>query len=108
MLLDLTDRRVIVTGGARGIGLALVQAFLAEGCRVAALDLDVSPLEARSEARDGELVPVVCDVRSEESVSSAVATAVARLGGVDVLVNNAGINVQSLLEETSDAAWTRC
>ncbi|MET0353078.1 SDR family NAD(P)-dependent oxidoreductase [Plantibacter sp. lyk4-40-MEA-4] len=108
MLLDLTDRRVIVTGGARGIGLALVESFLAEGSRVAVLDLDVSSLDALVATHHGDLVAITCDVRSEDSVSSAVAAAAAELGGIDVLVNNAGINVQSLLEETSDAAWTRC
>lgn len=108
MLLDLTDRRVIVTGGARGIGLALVESFLAEGSRVAVLDLDVSALDALVGSRGGDLVAITCDVRSEDSVSAAVAAAVEQLGGIDVLVNNAGINVQSLLEETSDEAWTRC
>jgi NAD(P)-dependent dehydrogenase (short-subunit alcohol dehydrogenase family) len=108
MLLDLTDRRVIVTGGARGIGLALVESFLAEGSRVAVLDLDVSSLDALVGSRGGDLVAITCDVRSEDSVSAAVAAAVEQLGGIDVLVNNAGINVQSLLEETSDEAWTRC
>jgi len=108
MLLDLTNRRVIVTGGARGIGLALAEAFLAEGAAVAVLDLDVAGLDERLDVGDGRLIPIVCNVRSEESVTAAVAEAVDRMGGVDVLVNNAGVNVDGLLEEIDDAAWTAC
>lgn len=108
MQLDLTDRRVIVTGGARGIGRALVESFLAEGATVAVLDLDVTALQESHGANAARLFPVVCNVRSEESVVAAVTEAAGRMGGIDVLVNNAGINVEGLLEDTSDAAWTAC
>lgn len=108
MLLDLTRRRVIVTGGARGIGLALVEAFLAEGASVAVLDLDVSSMDDLRDANPETLFPIVCNVRSEDSVMAAVTTAAESMGGVDVLVNNAGINVVGRLEDLEDAAWTAC
>lgn len=108
MLLDLTHRRVIVTGGARGIGLALVEAFLAEGAAVAVLDLDVSSMGELRSAHEKTLFPIVCNVRSEESVMAAVTTATESMGGVDVLVNNAGINVVGRLEDLEDDAWTAC
>lgn len=108
MLLELTHRRVIVTGGARGIGLALVEAFLAEGAAVAVLDLDVSSMDELRAAHEETLFPIVCNVRSEESVVAAVTTAAESMGGVDVLVNNAGINVVGRLEDLEDAAWTAC
>jgi NAD(P)-dependent dehydrogenase (short-subunit alcohol dehydrogenase family) len=76
-------KRVIITGAASGIGAATVAELRSRGCSVVGLDLQASE-------DDGILA---CDVRSQESVDSAVAEAVDRLGGVDVLVNCAGIGV---------------
>jgi NAD(P)-dependent dehydrogenase (short-subunit alcohol dehydrogenase family) len=77
---------VAVTGGTRGIGGATVRAFREAGARVAALDLDVDVTSL-----DGELVER-CDVSSPEDVARAFSSIEAKLGPVDVLVNNAGVN----------------
>jgi len=90
----------LVTGAGSGIGLATAEALLAEGARVAALDLTPPP------AREG-LLPLVCDVTSEQSVVAAVARVANELGGIDVLVNNAGIGAQGTLEENALAEWQR-
>ena len=74
--------RVIITGAAGGIGGAAAGALRAEGARVVGLDLE----------GDGEDV-LTCDVRDQASVDTAVAEAIERLGGLDVLVNNAGIGI---------------
>ncbi len=79
-------RRVLITGGASGIGAATVARFQEDGCRVAALDLNEAMLAAS--AAD---VKVVCDVTDEASVAAAVESAVAELGGLDVVVTSAGI-----------------
>jgi len=79
-------RRVLITGGASGIGAATVARFQEDGCRVAALDLSEAMLAAS--AAD---VKVVCDVTDEASVAAAVESAVAELGGLDVVVTSAGI-----------------
>ncbi len=79
-------RRVLITGGASGIGAATVARFQEDGCRVAALDIDEAMLAAS--AAD---VKVVCDVTDEASVAAAVESAVAELGGLDVVVTSAGI-----------------
>ncbi len=79
-------RRVLITGGASGIGAATVARFQEDGCRVAALDLNEAMLAAS--AAD---VKVVCDVADEASVAAAVESAVAELGGLDVVVTSAGI-----------------
>jgi NAD(P)-dependent dehydrogenase (short-subunit alcohol dehydrogenase family) len=89
-----------VTGGGAGIGAAIVTELLARGARVAALDLDPSS------APDGAL-PVVCDVTDRGSVDDAVALLVGELGGLDVLVNNAGISAVGTVEENDDATWAR-
>uniref|UniRef100_A0A942SYQ4 SDR family oxidoreductase n=1 Tax=Neobacillus citreus TaxID=2833578 RepID=A0A942SYQ4_9BACI len=101
MHLDLTDRVVVMTGAARGIGRTLAERFATEGCRVVALDL------AFPEPQDG-VDQVVCDVTDPVSVRGAVDTVVQRHGTVDVLVNNAGINVEGLVDDLEWGAWRRC
>jgi NAD(P)-dependent dehydrogenase (short-subunit alcohol dehydrogenase family) len=86
----LAGRRVIVSGGAnpRGIGRAIITLFLAQGARVACVDLD--EVGAGTPGADA-ILGLRCDVRSAESCREAVAAATAAFGGVDIVVNNAGI-----------------
>ena len=89
-----TDRRVLITGGGSGIGQATVLRILAEGGRVVAADISEAGLKdaaARAEPNGDRLSGVVMDVASEESVKEGVAQAVEALGGLDTLVNAAGI-----------------
>ncbi len=81
----LQGKRVVITGGARGIGLAIANAFVAQGAHVAVLDL----LPMRAD--DAPLPYFACDVTDESTFASALDGAVARLGGLDVLINNAGV-----------------
>ncbi|MFJ4220144.1 SDR family NAD(P)-dependent oxidoreductase [Curtobacterium luteum] len=105
MHLDLTDRVVVVTGAARGIGAVIAERFVAEGCRVAALDLGFPDVPDGGGAVADR---VVCDVTDPASVRDAVATVVERHGTVDVLVNNAGINVEGSVADLGWEAWRRC
>jgi NAD(P)-dependent dehydrogenase (short-subunit alcohol dehydrogenase family) len=89
--------RVIVTGGASGIGAAVVSTLRDRGDRVIVFDRDVS------ESQDAIRV----DVTDAAGVAAAVADAVARLGGLDVLVNNAGIGAAGTVEDNSDEDWHR-
>lgn len=77
------SRRVLITGAAGGIGAAATAAMRARGAEVVGLDVDAS----------GDDTLIACDVRDQESVEHAVAEATARLGGLDVLINNAGIGI---------------
>ena len=86
--------RVLVTGAAGGIGEAAVAMLRSRGARVVGLDLTVD------EAAD----VVACDVRDQSSVDAAVAEAVARLGGLDVLINNAGVGDPQSAGKAPDAA----
>jgi len=94
--------RAIVTGGASGIGAAVVSVLRERGARVVVADLadPVSQLAAGSLA-------VRCDVADDESVRSAVDSAVAQMGGLDILVNNAGIGAQGDVEANDDQEWHR-
>ncbi|MGV9455187.1 SDR family NAD(P)-dependent oxidoreductase [Streptomyces sp. NPDC003635] len=95
---DLAGLKALVTGGASGIGRATAELLAARGARVAVLDLDPSFV-------DKPLLAYRADVTDDTSVREAVAAAVAELGGLDVLVNNAGIGAQGTVEENDDAEW---
>ena len=111
MLIDLQDRVVLVTGAGRGIGRTIAETFAADGARVVALDLGADELDRLASdlaATGATVVPEVADVCDPAAVEAVVARAAQRFGRVDVLVNNAGINVTGRLEELDAAAWDRC
>jgi NAD(P)-dependent dehydrogenase (short-subunit alcohol dehydrogenase family) len=104
-LTGLAGRRAMVTGGARGIGLAIARRFLTEGVRVILTDIDTKALlEAEADfqrSKLGELLTCPCDVADPECVRGVAARARAALGGLDILVNNAAILDWTPLEELS-------
>ncbi|MFC0532677.1 SDR family NAD(P)-dependent oxidoreductase [Phytohabitans kaempferiae] len=97
---DFDGLRALVTGGASGIGLATARLLAARGARVACLDLEPGGLPE-------PLLGFGCDVRDDPSVRAGVAAAVDALGGLDVLVNNAGIGAQGTVETNPDDEWLR-
>lgn len=101
----LNGRRIIVTGGASGIGRATCALFAAEGARVAVLDLSAAAAEAAAQPIGG--VGIAVDVSDAASVAAAVARAAEALGGVDGLVNAAGIFSAAGLADTSQALFAQ-
>ena len=97
----------IVTGGARGIGLAIGRWFLANGYRVALLDIDEATLAATAELfkSAGGVLCLHCDVADPASVNAAIAQVHAQFGRIDALVNNAGIAVFKPIGETTYEEW---
>lgn len=103
----MTDTPVaLVTGAARGIGLATTKRFLDRGWRVAMLDRDAPELEVAAGSLDGVL-PLVRDVSIPDEVSPAVAGTLDAFGRIDALVNNAGVADFGPIEETDFARWRR-
>jgi meso-butanediol dehydrogenase/(S,S)-butanediol dehydrogenase/diacetyl reductase len=105
---DPTSTRVaVVTGAARGIGLAIARWFLDHGHRVALIDRDTATLDrtVAELARPDDVLGVHCDVSDPTQVAQAVATVTARFARVDALVNNAGIAVFKPVLETSFDEW---
>jgi NAD(P)-dependent dehydrogenase (short-subunit alcohol dehydrogenase family) len=99
----------LVTGAARGIGLATAKKYLDEGWRVALLDIE-GELLARATAEIGrtdDTLALTCDVSDAAAVAAAMETIEQRFGRLDALVNNAGVAVFAPLMETSDADWSR-
>lgn len=92
--------RAIVTGGAQGIGAATVRRLVAGGASVAILDL-------RAAAEDNRTVSILCDVGSTDEVTAAVSQAAEWLGGIDVVINDAGIGAQGDVNANDDAEWAR-
>ncbi len=97
----------VVTGGARGIGLAIAMWFLARDYRVALLDIDRQTLEAAETALDngGRVLAIPCDVSIEAQVEEAALLVSARWGRVDALINNAGVAVFKPALDTTYAEW---
>ena len=112
---DLTDKVVIITGGAAGIGLSVAKGFVEVGAKVVIADfaeeVGAKAVVEANEAGPGEVIFTRCDVTSKKDVEGMVQTAIDQFGSVDVLVNNAGINVPRLLvdpsgkEELTEEIW---
>jgi 3-oxoacyl-[acyl-carrier protein] reductase len=111
MILDLQNKVVVVTGAGRGIGRAIAESFLRERSRVVVTDVNTEALgwfdPARTESGvDGSAE--VCDVRDTTAVTAMITTVAERFGRIDVLVNNAGIMGEGLVEDIDDETWDRC
>ena len=99
-------KTAIVTGAARGIGLATTKLFLEEGWRVAMIDRDAPELEVASAGLEGVL-PIVCDVSRPDEVAAMVAQVEGEFGRLDALVNNAGVAEFGPIDSHDFTMWRR-
>ena len=101
--MKLKNKVAIVTGGARGIGEAIVRAYAAEGAHAVIADVETAKADALAAELGGKSLAIRLDVRDKASIDAMVDAVVSKLGGVDILVNNAGIfNMGPLSEITED------
>ena len=101
---DLSGRRALVTGAAGGIGAAIARALDRAGARVAIADIDLDGAKAVA-ADFREQIAVSMDVRNRASVDAGIAAAVAALGGLDLLVANAGVSTMRAAIDLTDEDW---
>jgi 3-oxoacyl-[acyl-carrier protein] reductase len=85
----LKDRVAVITGGAQGLGLAMAEVFAAHGARIVLGDLNLDAAQAAAERLNGAAFR--CDVTQEDDVTDLIDSAVKVYGGIDVMVNNAGV-----------------
>jgi NADP-dependent 3-hydroxy acid dehydrogenase YdfG len=102
---ELRDRSVVVTGASSGIGAALVRALARAGARVTMGARRLDRLEGLARELDGRVVPLRTDMRVEADVVRLIATARERFGGVDALVNNAGLGRKAPVSSAATELW---
>jgi len=100
----LVGRTAVITGGARGLGYAIAEQFIAEGARVVLGDLDFDITRSAAETLGGSGVAraVACDVTSLTAVEDLVAAAVGEFGALDIMVNNAGVTRDATLRKMTE------
>ena len=99
----------VITGAARGIGLAIARTFLAAGYRVALFDIDAAELQSATASLEPlhAVLAIECDISSPSQVAAAMQRTEAQFGRIDSLVNNAGVAVFKPLLETNFEEWER-
>jgi meso-butanediol dehydrogenase/(S,S)-butanediol dehydrogenase/diacetyl reductase len=101
----LADKRVLITGGARGIGMSTAARFIEEGSRVAVLDREEKALLSLKEHLPGLHLSICADVSKTEEVTGAFEELDEAFGGLDVLVNNAGISIRHRFLDITPEEW---
>lgn len=104
---SLAGKTAVVTGAASGIGAAIAEAFAAKGATVALLDMNLEAAGLKASSVPGQARAFACNVTDPDSIAAAVAEVTAAFGGIDILVNSAGIVDLAPAEDLSRTAWTR-
>lgn len=103
----LENRRALVTGAGGGIGAAIAARLAAEGARVMVVDVDGAAADATAQRIGGGAAAFAADVSSDQQVAAAVAAATDAFGGLDIVVNNAGVGVPGTVVDTDLDAYER-
>jgi 3-oxoacyl-[acyl-carrier protein] reductase len=102
---ELAGRTALVTGAGRGIGLAIARLLVSQGAGVSLVDVDEPALETAARSLGDHVLSIVADVSQLEGVERAVGLTVEHFGGLDILINNAGICPMSAFSDITEAEW---
>ncbi|UTL72449.1 dihydroanticapsin 7-dehydrogenase [Bacillus halotolerans] len=106
--MNLTDKTVLITGGASGIGYAAVQAFLNQQANVVVADIDAAQGEVMVRQENSDRLHFVqTDITDEAACQHAVQSAIDTFGGLDILINNAGIEIVAPIHEMEPSDWNK-
>lgn len=103
--IDLTGQTALVTGGTRGIGLAVAKRLVEAGARVAVMSRNADDARAVASELGDDMIGVGCDIADPQQVEAAVAEVADQLGGIDILVNNAGFTRDNILLRLGQEDW---
>ncbi|NTI78551.1 L-iditol 2-dehydrogenase [Rhizobium rhizogenes] len=103
----LAGKCAMITGAARGIGLAFAKAYVAEGAKVAICDIDIGRAERAAAEVGNDAIAVKLDVTKKDSIELAVANVIEKLGRIDILINNAALFTAAPLVEISETDYRR-
>lgn len=101
----LDGKQALVTGGSRGIGLAIASALIKEGAEVAICGRDAEQLRRSASLLGGRPLTFACDVARDEQVAAMFDQVARRFGGLDILVNNAGVGLSAHVADTTPEQW---
>ncbi len=104
---DLKDKRVVITGGASGIGLATAKRFIKEACQVVVLDNNQEALDKAQSEEPGLIGGICADVSNPGEVGAAFKEIDQIMGGIDILISNAGISIRKPFTEIDYSQWTK-
>ncbi len=104
----LHGKTALITGAARGIGLAFAKAYIREGARVVLADIDIARAQAEVATLGDSALAVQMDVTCQHSIDAAIAATVAQFGQIDILINNAAIFTAAPIAEITRADYARC
>lgn len=105
--MEFSGKRILVTGSARGIGRSLAERFIAEGARVAINGRDAGRVAAACDELGAGAVAAAGELGGADACAAVVRAAAEQLGGLDVVINNAGVFDIASIEDTDDALWNR-
>src|SRR5689334_6069527 len=105
--MELEGRRTLITGAGRGLGQATAQLFAERGAKVALADIDSDAAEQAAALIGGDAIGISCDVTKPDEVKGAIDQTVEAFGGLDVMINNAGIEIGVPIPETPDEDFAK-